>query len=104
MHYTITVISGSYPNISVKPDKYSLEKSLFILIGIFYLTASRTHRICCVAAHSRWKTMSSRAKRGDLIMYRQRHEIATSLRSSQRRLLRCGPFAVEDHVITSGAW
>jgi len=40
--------------------------------------------------------LSSRAKRGDLMMIRQRHEIATSLRSSQRRLLRYGPFAVDN--------
>jgi len=30
--------------------------------------------------------LSSRAKRGDLIMIHQKHEIATSLRSSQRHL------------------
>ncbi len=41
--------------------------------------------------------LSSRAKRGDLMMIRQRHEIAASLRSSQRRLRCSGPFAVDDH-------
>ncbi len=32
----ITAISGIYPDIAVNPDKYSLEKNLLILIGIFY--------------------------------------------------------------------
>ncbi len=49
--------------------------------------------------------LSSRAKRGDFMMIRQRHEIASLfrakrrnlLRSSQRRLRRYCPFAVDDH-------
>jgi hypothetical protein len=48
--------------------------------------------------------LSSRAKRGNFMMIRQRHEIASLfrakrrnlLRSSQRRLRRYGPFAVDD--------
>jgi len=32
----ITATSGSNPDIAVNPDKYSLEKNLFVLIGIFY--------------------------------------------------------------------
>jgi hypothetical protein len=52
----ITAISRSYPDIAVISDKYFFEKKLFILIGIFYLMASRSHRICFVAAHSQWTT------------------------------------------------
>ena len=32
----ITAISGSYPDIAVKPYKYFFENKFFILIGIFY--------------------------------------------------------------------
>jgi hypothetical protein len=45
MHSAITAISGIYPDIAVNSDKDSFEKMLFILIGIFYLMASRSHRI-----------------------------------------------------------
>jgi len=56
---TITAISRNHPDIAQGPDKYFLEKKLFILIGIFSLTASRSHRFCFVAAHSQWKTTAS---------------------------------------------
>jgi len=36
----ITAISGNHPDIAQNPDKYFLEKKLFILISIFSLTAS----------------------------------------------------------------
>jgi hypothetical protein len=47
--------------------------------------------------------LSSRAKRGDLMLIRHRHEIAASLRSSQRRLRRSSPFAVDNHSFMGGA-
>ncbi len=56
---TITAISGCYPDITVNSDKYFFEKTLFTLIGIFTLRASRFRRICCVASHSQWKTTAS---------------------------------------------
>jgi len=55
----ITAISGSYPDIAANPDKNFFEKNLFILIGIFSLLASRSHRICFVAAHLQWTTTAS---------------------------------------------
>jgi len=55
----ITAISGSYPDIGVNPVKNFFGKNLFILIGIFSLLASRSHRICFVAAHSQWITTAS---------------------------------------------
>jgi hypothetical protein len=57
IHFAITAISGTYPDIAVNFDKYSFGKRLFILIGIFYLTGEP------ISPH----------------------------------LLRCSPFAVEDH-------
>jgi len=46
---TITAISGNQPDIAQTSDKYFLEKNLlYILIGIFSLTASRSYRICKV--------------------------------------------------------
>jgi len=36
IHSAITAISRNYPDIVVNPDKYFFEKTLFILIGIFY--------------------------------------------------------------------
>ncbi len=82
IHSTITAISGSYPDIAVNSDKYPFEKLLFILIGIFYLMASRSDDLC----YDKIVITSDRRECGDLMMIRQRHEIATSLRSSQRRL------------------
>jgi len=35
IHSAITAISGTYPDIARNPDKYFLEKKLFIFIGIF---------------------------------------------------------------------
>jgi hypothetical protein len=55
----ITAISKRYPDIAVDPDKHLFEKKLSILIGIFSLVASRSHHICFVAAHSRWRTTAS---------------------------------------------
>jgi hypothetical protein len=49
----ITAISKRYPDIAVDPDKHLFEMKLSILIGIFSLVASRSHRICFVAALSR---------------------------------------------------
>jgi len=59
IHSEITAISRSYPDIAVNSDKYFFEKKLYILIGIFHLMASRSHRICFVAAHSQWTTTAS---------------------------------------------
>ena len=53
-----------------------------MLIGIFSLTASRSDDLC----YDNIVITSDRRERGDLIVPRQKHEIATSLRSSQRRL------------------
>jgi len=36
MLFIITALSGSYPDIAVIPDKFSLKKKSFIFIGIFY--------------------------------------------------------------------
>jgi len=55
----ITAISENYPDIAVYSNKYFFEKKLFILIGIFSLVASRSYRICFVAAHSQWTTTAS---------------------------------------------
>jgi len=52
----------------------------------FTLRASRSHRIYFVTAQSRWKTTSSRAKRGDLMPLRKSTRLPHSLLSSQRRL------------------
>jgi hypothetical protein len=49
----ITAISKRYLDIAVDPDKHLFEMKLSILIGIFSLVASRSHRICFVAALSR---------------------------------------------------
>jgi len=78
----ITAISGNYPDIAVYSNKYFFEKKLFILIGIFSLVASRSYDLC----YDNIVITSDRRERGDLIVFRQEHEIATSLRSSQRRL------------------
>jgi hypothetical protein len=59
IHSEITAISRSYPDLAVNSDKYFFEKKLFILVGIFYRMASRSHRICFVAAHSQWTTTAS---------------------------------------------
>ena len=56
---TITAISGSYPEIAVNFNKNFFGKNSFISIGIFSLTASRSHRICFVATHSQWRTTAS---------------------------------------------
>jgi hypothetical protein len=55
----ITAISKRYPDIAIDPDKHLFEKKLSILISIFSLVASRSHRICFVAAHSQWRTTAS---------------------------------------------
>ena len=55
----ITAIPKRYPDIAVDPDKHLFERKLSILIGIFSLVASRSHRICFVAALSRWRTTAS---------------------------------------------
>ncbi len=65
----ITAISKRYLDSAVDSDKHLFEKKLSILIGIFSLVASRSHRICFVAAHSRWRTTASWA---DALHLRQR--------------------------------
>jgi len=55
----ISAISGSYPDITANSEKHSFEKKLLILIGIFSHMASRSYRICFVAAHSQWTTTAS---------------------------------------------
>jgi len=57
--FIISAISGSYPDIARNPDKCFFKKGLFIFIGIFSLTASRSHRICFVASHSQWTATAS---------------------------------------------
>ncbi len=56
---TKTATSRNYPDIALNPDKYFIEQKLTILIGIFYLRASRSYRICFVTAHSQWTTTAS---------------------------------------------
>ncbi len=47
--FIITAISGSYPDITVNPDKFFLKKKFFILIGIFYPSGEpiSPHRLRC---------------------------------------------------------
>jgi len=70
--------------------KYIFENKFFILIGISYPKGEPISphllRYSPFAVDDHVIT-SDRRERGDLIVPRQKHEIATSLRSSQRRLL-----------------
>jgi hypothetical protein len=59
MLYTITPTSGCYPDIAAHYDNSLFENKFFILIGIFYLKASRSCRICFVTAYSQWTTTAS---------------------------------------------
>jgi hypothetical protein len=51
--FIITAMSGNYPDIAVKPDKYFLKKELLYSSAFFTLRASQSHYIGFVAAHSR---------------------------------------------------
>jgi len=85
----ISAISGNYLSIAVDHDKLFFKKKFFILIGIFYPSGEpiSPHRIrCSLFAVVDYVITSDRRERGDLIVPRQKHEIAASLRSSQRRL------------------
>jgi len=84
---SITAISGNYPDIAANPDKYFFEKILFILIGIFYpsgepISLHRLRRSPFAVVH--YVITSDRRERGDLIVPRFKHEIASF--HSQRRL------------------
>jgi hypothetical protein len=47
--FIITAISGSYPDITVNPDKFFFKKKFFIFIGIFYPLGEpiSLHRLRC---------------------------------------------------------
>jgi len=84
-----TAISGNYPDIAANPDKFFFKKKFFIFKGIFYPSGKpiSLHRLrWCPLAIVHYVITSDRRERGDLIVPRQKHEIATSLRSSQQRL------------------
>jgi len=59
--FIITAISGNYPDIARNPNKYFFLQKAFYIKAHFFLAASRSRRICFVAAHSQWMTTSSRA-------------------------------------------
>jgi hypothetical protein len=65
-----------------------------LYVGIFYPSGEQSDDLFI-------KSMSSRAKRGDLMSLRKGMGLPLSLLSSQRRLLCRSPIAVEDRVITS---
>ena len=122
--YLFSLISARYADFN-SSRTFNRSQMLFFLfdVGIIYPSGGPIWRPALMIR------LSSRAKRGDLKMIRQRHEIASLfwakrrnlLRSSQRRLLRYRVFAVENHscipcashpttyilnkiVVASGAW
>jgi len=89
-------ISEFYLDFTVNHSEYfvfcilSINNRHFLPFGRADLTTSAINK------------MSSRAKRGDLTKIGKMHEMATSLRSWQRGLLRCG--SGSDFIMMSGQW
>ena len=91
--FIITAISGSYSDIARNPDMFFFKKKFFILIGIFYpsgepisphlLRSGPFAVVHCVITSDRRERGDplSRAERGDLMIPRQKHEIAKPVAS-----------------------